>query len=106
MNDGDKAQFAGWPITIDYRNNDGRKPVGYLPELVVSGTDRPVVQVIHADSNEILYTVRTDSRFKPPVYADGTYTVKIGKDKADLETVEGLVAVADGASAELQVVLD
>lgn len=106
MNDGDQAQFAGWPITIDYRNNDGRKPIGYLPEVVVSGVDRPVIQVID-DSKEILYTVRAPSnRFKPPVYAKGTYTLKIGKDKADLSRIDGLMPVAKGASAELQVVLD
>ncbi len=107
VNDGDKAQFAGWPITIDYRNNDGRKPVGHLPELVVAGTDRPVIQVVHEESKEVLYTIRAQSnRFKPPVYSQGLHTVKIGKDKPDLQTVDGLSPVAEGASAELQVVLD
>ena len=38
VDDGDTAQFPGWPITFNYRDNDGRKPVGYLPELVVTGS--------------------------------------------------------------------
>ena len=107
VNDGDQAQYPGWPITIDYRNNDGRKPVGHLPELVVAGTDRPVVQVIHDESQEILYTVRgTSNRFKPPVYSQGSYTVKVGKNKPDLKTIEGLIPVTEGANAELQVAFD
>ena len=104
VNDGDKAQFAGWPITIDYRNNDGRKPVGHLPELVVTGVERPVIQVIHASSNEVLYTVRAASnRFTPPVYSDGAHTVKIGRNKPDLNTFEGLKPLSEGANAELKV---
>ncbi len=107
MSDGDKAQFTGWPITIDYRDNDGRKPIGYLPEVVVSGVDRPVIQVIQADSKEVLYTVRAQSnRFKPPIYRKGAHTLKIGRDQANLSRIDGLMPVAEGASAELQVVLD
>ncbi|MEP3482536.1 MAG: hypothetical protein ABJZ55_25060 [Fuerstiella sp.] len=104
VEDGDEAQFAGWPITIDYRNNDGREVVGYLPELVVSGIDRPVIQVIDEASSEILYTVRaTSSRFKPPVYSKGTFTVKIGSDKPDQKTFTNVSQVADGQNAELSV---
>lgn len=105
--DGAKAQYAGWPITIDYRDNDGRKPFGYLPELVFKGHDRPVVQVIKESSKDVLYTVRaTSDRFKPPVYAAGKYTIKVGKDKPTSSTVQGIVPVAEGASAELVVTLD
>jgi hypothetical protein len=104
--DGDAGQFAGWPITFDYRDNDGRKPIGYLPELVVTGVDRPVVQVIENASGEILYTVRsTSNRFLPPVYRAGEHTVKIGKDKPNLSEIAGLTPVADGTSAELQLEL-
>ena len=104
VNEGDKAQYAGWPITIDYRNNDGRKPIGYLPELVVTGVERPVIQVIHAQTNEILYTIRAPSnRFNPPVYAEGKYTVKIGRDKPNLQTLEDLSPLKDGAAKELTV---
>jgi hypothetical protein len=107
VDDGDKAQFPGWPITFDYRDNDGRKPVGFLPELVVNGVDRPVVQVIEKATGEILYTVRaTSNRFKPPVYSKGEHTVKVGKEKPDGTTVEGLIPVTNGGSAELQVELE
>jgi hypothetical protein len=105
--DGDAAQFPGWPITFDYRNNDGRKIIGYLPELVVTGIDRPVVQVIEKASGEILYTVRaTSNRFKPPIYNAGQHTVKVGKDKPNMSEIAGLIPVAEGASAELRIDLD
>jgi len=105
VNDGDKAQFAGWPITIKNRDNDGRKPIGYLPELVVTGVERPVIQVIHAPTNEVLYTIRAPSnRFKPPVYSQGIHTVKMGRDKPDAKTLEGLTPLAEGVSVELEVV--
>ncbi len=106
VTDGAAAQYPGWPITFDYRDNDGRRPIGYLPELVMTGADRPVVQVIETESGEILYTVRaTSNRFKPPVYKAGRHTVKVGRDKPNLSEISGLIPVADGASAELQIEL-
>lgn len=86
VGDGDKAQFPGWPIKFNNRDNDGRKPVAKLPPLVEAG----VVQVIDDASGEIVYTVREKAGFEPPVYAKGKHTVKFGKDKPEkvLQTVE------------------
>ncbi len=104
--DGDAAQYPGWPMTIEYRDNDGRTPVGFLPELAVAGTERPVVQVVQATTGEILYTVRAPSnRFKPPVYAAGQYDVRIGKDKPNLNTLKGLTPVEEGQDLVLHVEL-
>jgi hypothetical protein len=105
VDDGEQAQYPGWPITIDGRDNDGRDVHGYLPELVVSGVRKPVVQVLDS-AGEILYTVRAESnRFQPPVYADGEYTVKIGINRPDLKTFEGITPVAEDESAEIKVQL-
>jgi len=90
---GDAAQFPGWPITVAMDANDGRKVAGYLPELVFEGTRNPVVQVIAEEGGEVIYTVRTrGDRFQPRVYAAGKYTVKIGPNKPDGETLTGLEA--------------
>ncbi len=90
--EGDKAQFPGWPITINADANDGRKVAGYLPEFVFDGTKTPVVQVIEEASGEILYTVRAaGGSFQPRVYSTGKHTVKIGRDKPDGQTIAGLV---------------
>lgn len=88
---GDTAQFPGWPITVKVEANDGRQPIGYLPEIVVAEGLRPVVQVIAESTGEILYTVRAaTNRFWPQVYAAGKYTVKVGRDQPTAEAIAGL----------------
>ena len=82
-----KSQYPGWPITVKQRDNDGRKPVGYLKEIVCEEGIRPVVQVIDEVSKEILYTVRADKNtFRPPVYSDGKFTIKLGPNMPDKVT--------------------
>jgi hypothetical protein len=98
------AQFPGWPITVHGDDNDGRRPVAWLPELVVDGLDgaaRPVIQVVAEATGEILYTVRARSgRFQPRVYSQGTFTVKVGKDRPDGQTLKGLRAAAKDAAGK------
>ena len=73
-------QFPGWPKTIRLEDNYGRAAFGRLPTLRVSGLRRPVVQVIHEPTNEIVYTLRVGGRsFQPQVFGPGPYTVVIGE---------------------------
>jgi hypothetical protein len=96
---GDKAQFPGWPITVDMDQNDGRKVQGYLPELVFEDAKDPVVQVVAEVSGEVLYTVRAQgTRFQPRVYAPGKYTVKAGVYKPDKQTLAALDSKEQGAA--------
>ena len=84
---GDTAQFPGWPITFDYADGDGREPVGFLPAIDEGtlrrlATRRPIVQVVEEATGEILYTVRAPGpNFRAPVYSDGTFTLKLGRDR-------------------------
>jgi len=104
--EGDKAQFPGWPITIETDANDGRAVAGYLPELVIEDGSNPVVQVIEEQTGEILYTVRTQGgRFQPRVYSKGKHTVKIGRDKPDGQTLTGLEPKAKDAAGERTITL-
>ena len=97
--DGDRAQFAGWPITVKMEDNDGRVPVGWLPEIQVAGAEQPVIQVLHEGSGELLYTVRAASnRFRAPVYQPGKYTIKVGRDKPDARVIAGLRPGSDASS--------
>jgi hypothetical protein len=90
---GDRAQFLGWPITIAMKDNDGRKPVAWLPELVFEEATDPVVQVIQESTGEILYTLRVaGDRFHPPVFASGKYTIKVGRDRPDGPSLTGIEA--------------
>ena len=87
----DKPQFPGWPISIKMEDNDGRKPVGWLPEIIVEEASRPVVQVVNDSTGEILYTVRAQSnRFQPPVYGEGKYSILVGADRPDGAKLTGL----------------
>jgi hypothetical protein len=92
-------QFPGWPITVRNDDNDGRRPVAWLPELAINGIDRPVVQVVAEASGDILYTVRAPAaRFQPPVYAPGSYTVRVGRDRPDGPSITGLRATSRDAA--------
>ncbi|MDP4609728.1 MAG: hypothetical protein NWT02_00910 [Opitutales bacterium] len=87
---GDKP-FAGWPITIQQWDNDGRDVVGNLGTITAVGADNPVVQVVSEDSGEVLYTLRVQgNQFTPRVYTAGSYTVNIGTDLPDVKSLKGL----------------
>jgi len=104
--DGEKGQFPGWPITVSMEKNDGRKIAGYLPRLDFQGVENPVVQVVSEDDGEILYTARIrGNAFDPKVYADGKFTVKVGRDKPDGQTIEGLLVSGKPASSVVKVEL-
>jgi hypothetical protein len=69
--------------------------VAWLPELVIEGADRPVVQVIAEAGGEILYCVRArGNRFQPQVYSRGSFTVKIGRNRPDGASLTGVAAFA------------
>lgn len=92
--------YPGWPITFNMAENDGREPTGYLPELKFSQSN-PVVQVFNESNQEVLYTIRVKGdSFKPPVFATGTYTVNVGKDKPDSWSREG-IEIAQNESIEV-----
>jgi hypothetical protein len=104
VEEGDRAQFKGWPITINTADNDGRKPKAWLPELRFEGFRNPVVQVIEDSSGEVLYTVRArGAAFQPAVYAAGRYTIKIGRDKPVGPVLKGIEAKAKSAAGHRKI---
>jgi hypothetical protein len=101
IEDGDTAQFPGWPITVAMADNDGRKPAAWLPELAFQGAVSPVVQVIDEETAQVLYTVRVQGdRFHPHVYASGKYTLRIGRDAPDGPSLNGVEAKPKHASGQ------
>lgn len=104
--EGNRAQFAGWPITVAVDANDGRQVVGYLPMLNFANAANPVVQVMEDSTGEILYTVRVrGNRFQPRVYSAGKHSVKIGRDKPDGPTLAGLEPQPKSAAGQREVTL-
>lgn len=83
-------QYPGWPITIAQTDNYGRKPTGVLPRLTVLGMTDPVVQVIDEASGQVIYALRIHGdTFRPWVFEDGSYTVRIGEPDL-FKTITGL----------------
>ena len=104
VEDGDKAQYPGWPITVKQEANDGRKVAGYLPEYVFADGKDCVVQVVEEASGEVLYTTRSrGGRFQPKVYSKGKHTVKIGRELPDAKTLKGVVPKPKAAAGQAQV---
>ena len=92
---GDRVQYLGWPIKVNQDANDGRKVVGWLPELRFDNGVNPVVQVIEEATGEVLYTARAKGNsFKPRVYSKGKHSVKIGLQKPDTKRLSGLMPKA------------
>jgi hypothetical protein len=102
---GNTAQFPGWPITVSIRDNDGRKPQAWLPELHFSRSrqpvgkvsepvvkvPQPVVKVIDDATQEVVYVLRVQGdRFRPYVYHPGKYTVWVGHNKPDTVELKNL----------------
>jgi hypothetical protein len=104
MADGDAAQFPGWPISIAMRDNDGRRPVGWLPELIAPEGVRPVVQVIEESTGLPAYTVKSAGRsFQPAVYVAGRYTVKVGRHRPETVLLSGVEPQSKDAAGHREV---
>lgn len=90
------AQFPGWPVSIDMLDNYGRKARAWLPTIEVDGAEDPVLEVIDERSGELVYALRIKGRqFRPKVFAEGTYTVRISRPETGGETtLKGLKAAA------------
>ncbi|MEX0772729.1 MAG: alkaline phosphatase D family protein [Balneolales bacterium] len=74
-----EGQYEGWPFFIEQKDNDGRQPVGYLPEFNTNEFKDPVFQVFHQQSGQLEYALRIKGRtFRPHVYEEGLYKVRIG----------------------------
>jgi alkaline phosphatase D len=81
-------QFPGWPVTVKMTENYGRKPYGYLNEVICTHTQNPVVKVRHQASGELVYALRIPgNRFTPWVFEPGTYQIEIGDPDTQTWTV-------------------
>jgi alkaline phosphatase D len=89
------TQFPGWPVTVSMLDNYARRPAAWLPLLEIEGTEHPVVQVVEERSGEVLYTLRiAGRRFRPHVFATGSYTVRVGEPETSrLKELRGVTAL-------------
>ncbi|MBP9224604.1 MAG: hypothetical protein KBF76_12095 [Verrucomicrobiales bacterium] len=76
-------QYPGWPRTISQFDNYNPPSWGTMGELTFD-VEAPVVQLIDAETNEILYTVRAKGKtFTPGAPLEKTFLVKAGKNAPD-----------------------
>lgn len=88
ITDADSEQYPGWPRTISQFDNYNPPSWGQLGELSFAVED-PVVQLIDAETDEILYTVRASGKsFTPGAPSGRAFTVKAGKDSPDTVVVK------------------
>lgn len=81
-------QFPGWPKTIKMTDNYARKATAYLPTIKIAGLTDPVVTVIDEANGELVYALRIKgSSFRPKVFHDGKYTVRVAQPEKDLMKV-------------------
>jgi hypothetical protein len=86
-------QFPGWQKTIAMLDNYGRDATLFLPELRVDGISGIVVQIVHEQTKEIVYTLRIPGEsFRPKVFAPGTYTVRTSMGGENWREFRGLTA--------------
>jgi arylsulfatase A-like enzyme len=98
-------QYEGWPRSIGQLENYGRRPVAWLPELRVRGRSDPVVQIFDEASGALVYALRIrGDRFRPWVFAAGTYTVRVGEQEPmQMKTLNGVRSAGEGDGAAIEV---
>lgn len=92
-------------MTIRQEDNYVRSTELYLPEIRIGGLVDPVVQVVHEDSGEILYTLRIKGMtHRARVPEQGLYTVCVGEPGTDdWQKVASLAASREEEGDELLV---
>ena len=89
LSKGDSEQYAGWPISFNVAENDGRKPVGYLKEVTLP-VQNAVVELTNDETGELVYCFRAKGKtFRAPVYSKAKYTLKAGENRGDIVLLAG-----------------
>ncbi len=95
-------QYPGWPRTISQFDNYNPPSWGKLGELTFDIED-PVVQLIDAATDEVLYTVRAKGKmFTPGAPKGKTFIVKAGKDAADTIIVNNAMVGSEPKTVSLK----
>lgn len=94
-------QYPGWPRTISQFDNYAPPSWGKLGELTFN-VENPVVQLVDAETDEILYTVRASGKsFTPGAPKGKTFVVKAGKDAPETVVAEAAKVGCEAQSVTL-----
>ncbi|MEE4114598.1 MAG: alkaline phosphatase D family protein [Marinilabiliaceae bacterium] len=71
--------YRGWPLTVNQLDNFGSSEVFYLPEIIISGIDKPVIKVLEAESGALIYSLRIQgNKFRPRVFNNTACNIEVG----------------------------
>jgi len=86
-------QYTGWPVTFHQKDNYDRTPIAHLPEITVEGLTDPLLEIHNQQTGELVYAYRINGqRVQPPVFKDGLYRVRIGKQPDRMKTLSDIKA--------------
>jgi alkaline phosphatase D len=77
------GQFPGWPIEIDRESGDGRRPLGHLPRVEVSGLTDPVVELLRIDRTLVSSRRIIGQRVMLPYFERAPHVVRVGSPEED-----------------------
>ncbi|MFG0268246.1 MAG: hypothetical protein ACF8AM_24280 [Rhodopirellula sp. JB055] len=101
VTDPSAKQYPGWPRTISQFDNYNPPSWGKLGEITFDVED-PVVQLIDASTNEVLYTVRVaGSSFQPGAPKGKAFIVKAGKDAPETVVVKNATVGSEPVTVKL-----
>ncbi|KLU04721.1 putative signal peptide and transmembrane protein [Rhodopirellula islandica] len=88
VTDPSAKQYPGWPLTISQFDNYNPPSWGKLGEITFD-VENPVVQLVDASTDEVLYTVRVaGNSFEPGAPKGKAFHVKAGKDAPEAIVVK------------------
>jgi len=100
------TQFRGWPQLFDVQANYGRKAVAHLPTITITSETNPVLEITEEATGELIWGQRLTTRtFRPGVFAEGKYTVRLSvPENGKAKELKGLTA-SPGNAASVEVTL-
>lgn len=99
-----EGQYPGWPVTVLQSENYGRKAEAWLPEIKVTGPKDQLIEIIDEETQEMVYSLRIKGNsFKPKVFAEGLYTIRVGEPGTSRMTVKHKVQ-AKGENSDVLIV--
>jgi len=102
------SPYPGWPIEFQQLDNYRKKSEFYLPLLKINSKFHPVLQVIDEETDEILYSLRINTKtFLPRVFKKGIYTLRLGEPGTEIMKIfSHIPSTGKENKAEISIDLD
>ncbi len=96
-------QYLGWPITINQEDNFANNAKWFLPELIISGKENTLVQIINEANEEMVSILRINGNlYQPKVLKKGSYSIII-EHKDEKRIIKHILAKKHKNNENIQV---